>query len=43
MTYKIIPFSIFCNAGLVVLSFLKFCFSVKLLISPSVLNEILTR
>ena len=37
------PFSICCKAGLVVLSFLNFCLSVKLLISPSILNEIFAR
>ena len=34
------PFSICCKAGLVVLNSLNFCLSVKLLISPSILNEI---
>ena len=34
------PFSICCKAGLVVLNFLNFCLSVKLLISLSILNEI---
>ena len=34
-------FSICCRAGLVVLNSLSFCLSVKLLISPSNLNEIL--
>ena len=34
-------FSICCRAGLVVLNSLRFCLSVKLLISPSNLNEIL--
>ena len=34
-------FSICCKAGLVVLNSLSFCLSVKLLISPSNLNEIL--
>ena len=34
------PFSICCKAGLVVLNSLNFCLSVKLLISPSVLNEV---
>ena len=35
------PFNICCKAGFVVLYSLKFCLSVKLLISPSILNEIL--
>ena len=35
-------FSICCRAGLVVLNSLSFCLSVKLLISPSNLNEIHT-
>ena len=35
------PFNICCKAGLVVLNSLNFCLSVKLFISPSVLNEIL--
>ena len=35
-------FSICCNAGLVVLNSLSFCLSVKVLISPSNLNEILS-
>ena len=39
-TGHVSPFSIGCKAGLVVLSFLNFCLSVKLLISPSILNEI---
>ena len=34
------PFSICCKAGLVVLNSLNFCLSAKLLISPSILNEI---
>ena len=34
-------FSICCRAGLVLLNSLSFCLSVKLLISPSYLNEIL--
>ena len=34
-------FSISWRAGLVILNFLSFCLSVKLLISPSYLNEIL--
>ena len=34
------PFSIFCKVGLVVLNSLSFCLSIKLLISPSILNEI---
>ena len=37
------PFNICCKAGLVVLSSLNFCLSEKLLISPSILNKILTR
>ena len=36
-------FNICCKAGLVVLNSLNFCLSVKLLISPSILNEILSR
>ena len=35
------PFNICCKAGLVVLNSLNFCLSEKLLISPSILNEIL--
>ena len=35
------PFNICCKAGLVVLNPLNFCFSEKLSISPSILNEIL--
>ena len=35
-------FNICCKAGLVVLSSLNFCLSEKLLISPSILKEILT-
>ena len=35
-------FNICCTAGLVVLNSLNFCLSEKLLISPSILNEILT-
>ena len=35
------PFSICCKAGLLVLNSLNFSLSVKLLISPSILNEIL--
>ena len=34
------PFSICCMAGLVVLNSLNFCLSVKLLISPSIFNEL---
>ena len=37
------PFNICCKAGLVVLNSLNFCLSEKLLISPSILNEILAR
>ena len=36
-------FNICCKAGLVVLNSLNFCLSKKLLISPSILNEILAR
>ena len=36
------PFNICCKAGLVVLNSLNFCLSEKLLISPSVLTEILS-
>ena len=35
------PFNICCKADLVVLNSLNFCFSEKILISPSILNEIL--
>ena len=35
------PFNIYCNAGLVVLNSLNFCFSEKHFISPSILNETL--
>ena len=35
------PFSICCKANLMVLNSLNFCLSIKLLISPSVLNEVL--
>ena len=35
------PFNICCKAGLVVLNSLNYCVSVKLFISPSILNEIL--
>ena len=35
------PFNICCRASLVVLNSLNFCFSEKLFISPSILNEIL--
>ena len=35
------PFNICCKAGLVVLNCLNVCFSEKLLISPSILKEIL--
>ena len=34
------PFNFCCKAGLVVLNSLNFCLSEKLLISPSILNEI---
>ena len=37
------PFNICCKAGLIVLNSLNFCFSEKLFISPSILNEILAR
>ena len=37
------PFSFCCQAGLVVLNSLHYCLSEKLLISPSILNEILAR
>ena len=37
------PFNICCKAGLVVLNSLKFCWSEKLFISQSILNEILAR
>ena len=39
-TGYVILFSICCKAGLVVLNSLNFCLSVKLLISPSILNEV---
>ena len=35
------PFNIHCNAGLVVLNSFNFCLSERLLISPSILSEIL--
>ena len=35
------PFNICCKAGLVVLNSINLCLSEKLLISPSILNEIL--
>ena len=35
------PFKISCKAGFLVLNSLSFCLSEKLLISPSILNEIL--
>ena len=35
------PFNICCKAGLIVLNSLNFCFSEKLFVSPSILNEIL--
>ena len=37
------PLNICCKAGLVILNSLNFCLSEKLLISPSILNEILVR
>ena len=37
------PFNIYCKDGLVVLNSLNFCLSEKLLISPSILDEILFR
>ena len=37
------PFNICCKAGLVVLNSLNFCLPEKLLISPSILSEILAR
>ena len=37
------PFNICCKAGLVVLNSLNFCLSENLFISPSILNEMLTR
>ena len=37
------PFNICCKAVLVVLSSLNFCLSEKLLISPSILNEMVAR
>ena len=43
ISYYISPFSICCKAGLVVLNSLNFCLSEKLLISLSILNEILAR
>ena len=39
--YIISPFNIFCKVGLIVLNSLNFCFSEKLFLSPSILNEIL--
>ena len=41
--HYISPFHICCKAGLVVLNSLNFCLSEKLIISPSILNEILAR
>ena len=40
--YIISPFNIFCKVGLIVLNSLNFCFSEKLFLSPSILNEIAT-
>ena len=37
------PFNICCKDCLIVLNYLNFCFSVKLLISQSILNQILAR
>ena len=37
------PLSICCKAGLVVLNSLSFCLSIKLFISPSILNKIFVR
>ena len=37
------PFSICCKAGLVVLNSLNLCLSIKVLISPSILNEVFAR
>ena len=37
------PLSICCKAGLVVLNSLNFCLSMKLFISPSILNDIVAR
>ena len=42
-TGYVCPFSICCKAGLVVLNSLNFCLSIKLWISPSILNEIFAR
>ena len=42
-TAYINSFNICCKAGLVVLNSVNFCFSVKLLISPSILNEVLAK
>ena len=42
-TCYVSPFSICCKTGLVVLNSLNFCLSVKLLISPSILNEVFAR
>ena len=41
VSYYISPFSICCKAGLVVLNSFNLCSSEKLLISPSIWNEIL--
>ena len=43
MSWLISPFNICCKAGLVVLNSLNFGLSEKLLIFPSILNEILSR
>ena len=42
-TGNVSPFSICCKAGLVVLNSLNLCLSVKVLISPSILNEVFDR
>ena len=40
-TNRDVPLAVFLKDGLIVLNSLRFCLSVKLLISPSTLNEIL--
>ena len=42
-TGNVSPFSICCKAGLVVLNSLNLCLSIKVLISPSILNEVFAR
>ena len=42
-TGNVSPVSICCKAGLVVLNSLNLCLSIKVLISPSILNEVFAR